>query len=338
MPKMKGFQIQGQKIILYKLCHCVHCNKVRQKQKNYILKKPYSLRARNIGYMTSIHLQLEQSLNFWRIKNKICNTYLELYSHRHSLATALCAYKYSLYLQANSKKKLIQLLADCRQNPNYEYILHLFEQYRDNYLGGQNSLCAGALPLGIIIILDELEITLKKGLDFLKELFLLYAFFEHGPDIGPQIFLTDDSSANNSLSQEISELPEFHKLTINKNILTNNALPQEISKIQELQEPDIDNIVVAEHNLAFFDSFLKTIKNNYENSLIFFLYDVNCNTDPHVCIRSGAKICIQVESVKCKKTIKDKENNSHVIPVCKVQAVGKKMHSLSKNINKNQLN
>ncbi len=35
------------------------------------------------------------------------------------------------------------------------------------------------LPLGLFIILDELEITLKKTLNLLKLIFSLHAFFRH---------------------------------------------------------------------------------------------------------------------------------------------------------------
>ncbi|CAG8819011.1 8203_t:CDS:2, partial [Racocetra persica] len=65
-------------------------------------------------------------------------------------------------------------------------------------------------------------------------------------------------------------------------------------------------------------------------ALTAFLNDINCNTDPLVRIRSSAKIRVQVESVKCRKTIKGKKNDPHTIPACKVRAVGKKAYSLNK--------
>ncbi|CAG8776255.1 20242_t:CDS:2, partial [Gigaspora margarita] len=43
--------------------------------------------------------------------------------------TALHTYKNGLYLQADIEKKLTQLLANCEQNSNYGYGLHLFKQY-----------------------------------------------------------------------------------------------------------------------------------------------------------------------------------------------------------------
>ena len=57
------------------------------------------------------------------------------------------------------------------------------------------SCMAGALPLGLFITSDELEITIEKAINLLKEILPEYAFFGHGRDIGPQIFLTDDSAA-----------------------------------------------------------------------------------------------------------------------------------------------
>jgi hypothetical protein len=57
------------------------------------------------------------------------------------------------------------------------------------------SCAAGALPLGLFITLDELEITLEKLINLLKTILPSYAFFRRGPEVGPVVFLTDDSSA-----------------------------------------------------------------------------------------------------------------------------------------------
>ncbi|CAG8833492.1 33323_t:CDS:2, partial [Gigaspora margarita] len=70
-------------------------------------------------------------------------------------------------------------------------------------------------------------------------------------------------------------------------------------------------------------------------ALTSFLYNMNCGTDPLVHVKSGAKIRVQVEFVKRRKTevgVKksgNKENNdSHIIPARKVQTVDKKKYSL----------
>ena len=84
--------------------------------------------------------------------------------------------------------------------------------------------------------------------------------------------------------------------------------------------------------------------------LISFLYDICSYADLTICIRSGSMIQVQVESVKRRKmegsdhkrktsTIKNKENlDPQTIPNRKTKKAGKKEHSLSKNIEKNQPN
>ncbi|PKC72096.1 hypothetical protein RhiirA1_452730 [Rhizophagus irregularis] len=57
------------------------------------------------------------------------------------------------------------------------------------------SCTIGALPLGLFITSDESEITLEKALNLLKLILPPYAFFGRGPQVGPEVFLTDDSSA-----------------------------------------------------------------------------------------------------------------------------------------------
>ncbi|CAG8821144.1 7350_t:CDS:1, partial [Dentiscutata erythropus] len=63
-------------------------------------------------------------------------------------------------------------------------------------------------------------------------------------------------------------------------------------------------------------------------ALISFLYNVNYNSDPLVRVKSSAKIRIQVELVKCRKTKSgvnksgSKENcDPHIIPARKVRAI-----------------
>src|SRR5205085_11987377 len=50
------------------------------------------------------------------------------------------------------------------------------------------SCAAGALPLGLFITSDELEITLEKALNLLKPILPQHAFFGRGPQIGPKVF------------------------------------------------------------------------------------------------------------------------------------------------------
>src|SRR3954451_18707570 len=57
------------------------------------------------------------------------------------------------------------------------------------------SCAVSALPLGLFITSDELEITLEKAINLLKPILPQHAFFGRGPQIGPKVFITDDSSA-----------------------------------------------------------------------------------------------------------------------------------------------
>ncbi|RIB24237.1 hypothetical protein C2G38_2169148 [Gigaspora rosea] len=130
------------------------------------------------------------------------------------------------------------------------------------------------------------------------------------------------------------------------------------------------NAATDMYNSELFDTFLKTIKDDYEHcgsqlqaaleklaeryntskiksipALISFLYNVNHNLDALVRVKSGVKIHVQVESVMHRKTKSgvsnsgSKENcDPHVILACKVRAIGNKKHDLSQNINKNNLN
>ncbi|CAB5326218.1 unnamed protein product [Rhizophagus irregularis] len=79
------------------------------------------------------------------------------------------------------------------------------------------SCAVRALPLGLFITSDELEITLEKALNLLKSILPQHAFFGRGPLLGPKIILTDDSSAEcNALElcwpEGIRLLCSFHVL------------------------------------------------------------------------------------------------------------------------------
>ncbi|CAB5385354.1 unnamed protein product [Rhizophagus irregularis] len=79
------------------------------------------------------------------------------------------------------------------------------------------SCAIGALPLGLFITSDELEITLEKALNLLKSILPQHAFYGRGAQLGSKIFLTDDSSAErNALElcwpESIRLLCTFHVL------------------------------------------------------------------------------------------------------------------------------
>lgn len=79
------------------------------------------------------------------------------------------------------------------------------------------SCIVGALPLGLFIISDEREVTIKRAITLLKTILPMHAFFGRGIHIGPQNFLTDDSAAErnalkHSWSQSNQLLCTFHFL------------------------------------------------------------------------------------------------------------------------------
>jgi len=79
------------------------------------------------------------------------------------------------------------------------------------------SCLAGALPLGLFITSDELEVTIERAINLLKKILPENAFFGRGPDVGPQTILTDDSAAErNALElcwpKSIRLLCTFHVL------------------------------------------------------------------------------------------------------------------------------
>ncbi|CAB4433428.1 unnamed protein product [Rhizophagus irregularis] len=57
------------------------------------------------------------------------------------------------------------------------------------------SCAVGTLPFGLFITSDELEITLEKSINLLKTILPSYAFFGRGPQVGPIVFIADDSNA-----------------------------------------------------------------------------------------------------------------------------------------------
>ncbi|CAG8549760.1 3311_t:CDS:2, partial [Dentiscutata heterogama] len=116
-------------------------------------------------------------------------------------------------------------------------------------------------------------------------------------------------------------------------------LQETSNNAQDLPKLDIDEVAVIENNPILFESFVEAIKHDYENggpqlqtalekfaeryntakakfilALTTFLYNVNHNTDPLVRMRSGTKIRVQVESVKRRKLVDNKENSDpHII-------------------------
>ncbi|CAG8648451.1 3921_t:CDS:2 [Dentiscutata erythropus] len=93
----------------------------------------------------------------------------------------------------------------------YERILQSGEIYYMDASASFNSLntsitllytscMAGALPLGLFLTSDKLELTIERALNLLKTILPLNVFYSHGPQVGPMVFLTDNSnSVHNAL-------------------------------------------------------------------------------------------------------------------------------------------
>ena len=63
---------------------------------------------------------------------------MELFKDGHSPASAIYTYEDQLYLSTADEQELLVLLADRSTNPDYDYVFHLFQQYRETALGDRN--------------------------------------------------------------------------------------------------------------------------------------------------------------------------------------------------------
>jgi len=133
---------------------------------------------------------------------------------------------------------------------------------------------------------------------------------------------------------------------------------------------------VVDFDSSSFDTFLKEVKNDYENCgpqlrvsldkfaeryrvaksqsiprLSTLLYDIKRELDPSARVKSGSMIRVQVESIKRRKSEGtgarrrysinagvDNNSDPQAIPKRKIRKVAKKEHNLSKNISNNLLN
>jgi len=164
MPQSKGYGIKEKHVLFREKRHCIHSNEVKKKQVGYEIKRSQSSRERNTNCTAEIHLQLEnwqiesfshpleinikfihnhvvnlaEALNFWHVKGEVCEKYLELFKDGHSPASALFSYEDELHLSATNEQELVELLADRSSNPDYDYVLKLFQQNRETVLGAHN--------------------------------------------------------------------------------------------------------------------------------------------------------------------------------------------------------
>jgi hypothetical protein len=61
--------------------------------------------------------------------------FLDLFSDRHTPASALYSYQDDLHLSAADDQELLEILADRARNPDYNYVYSLFYEYREAALG-----------------------------------------------------------------------------------------------------------------------------------------------------------------------------------------------------------
>ncbi len=61
-----------------------------------------------------------------------------MFKDGQSPLSALYTHEDELYLSAVNEQKLLELLADRADNPDYDYVSNLFWQYRETTLGGRN--------------------------------------------------------------------------------------------------------------------------------------------------------------------------------------------------------
>ena len=163
MPQTKGYEVKGKHVLFQEKRYCIHSNEVKKKQVGRETKHLHSSRAQNTNCTASIHLRLKnwriesfshpfeinikfthnhiinsvEALSFRYIKKKVCEKYLELFKDGHSPASALFAYEDKLHLSTNAQE-LVELLADKSSNPDYDYVLKLFQQNRETVLGARN--------------------------------------------------------------------------------------------------------------------------------------------------------------------------------------------------------
>ena len=58
-----------------------------------------------------------------------------------------------------------------------------------------------SIPLGVIIVFDEKQETIKEGLEMLKRVLPTSTFYDRGVHVGPALFMTDDSTVEREALQ-----------------------------------------------------------------------------------------------------------------------------------------
>ncbi|CAG8753513.1 9471_t:CDS:2, partial [Funneliformis caledonium] len=156
----------------------------------------------NIRYMHNHMINSAKSLSFRHVNEEVREELLNLFKDEYR----------KVMLGSRNGESMFERLAEVVKNYNdsdqgkailqaYDtrigkaFILSSFELLNTSITLLYTSCTVGALPLGLFITSDELEVTLERAINMLKIILSSYAFYGCGPQTGPILFLTDDSSA-----------------------------------------------------------------------------------------------------------------------------------------------
>jgi len=70
-----------------------------------------------------------ESLSFQKVKEEVRDKLVELFKDGYSPASALYIYEDDLHMSVANDQELLEILADCAINPDYDYAAKLFQQY-----------------------------------------------------------------------------------------------------------------------------------------------------------------------------------------------------------------
>src|SRR6266540_4133642 len=94
----------------------------------------------NINFTYNHIVNSVESLSFRHIKEEVREKILELFKDGHLPTSALYAYENELHLSITNKQELLEILADRTSNPNYHFVVKLFQQYHKTILGNRNGI------------------------------------------------------------------------------------------------------------------------------------------------------------------------------------------------------
>ncbi|RGB36648.1 hypothetical protein C1646_666803 [Rhizophagus diaphanus] len=208
MPETKRYEFKEKHVLFRKMRYCIHSDKVK-KNKRFELSHPLEI---NIKFTHNHVIILAELLSFWRVNEKdsfgdrngsvmfrhlaeVVNDYnnsgkgqaiLQEYDSCSGKAFILCVV---ISLMSRVHEKILQSSEICYMNASAS-----FKPLNTSITLLYISCAVRALPLGLFITSDKLEITLEKALNLLKSILPQHAFYGRGVQLSPKIFLTDNSS------------------------------------------------------------------------------------------------------------------------------------------------